>query len=114
MATIVQRKDRKKPWLAQIKRKGHGVFSQAFLTEQEAIVWAAKEEEAIANRGQATPSQQYKNTPVRCLVLKYFRRVSKGRPSYETDKIHFRTFLKSPLAQSPSQSFIKDCRAFAA
>jgi integrase len=86
MATIVYREGRPKPWLAQIKRKGHGVYSRSFGEKRDALTWARKEDLSIDETGRPFTIKQYDNITVGSLAKRYLAEVSPSKASYPTDR----------------------------
>ena len=62
MATIVERKDRPKPFPVQIHRKGHRACSKAFTLKPDAERWARKQERSIELHGLPATFKEYQRT----------------------------------------------------
>jgi integrase len=98
MATIVYRKGRPRPWLCQIKRKGHKTFSKAFELRQHAERWGKEQDRSIDLVGLPLTIKEYESIPLSALVSRYLETISRTKASFETDKIVLTSFLKRPLA----------------
>jgi integrase len=99
MATIVYREGRPKPWLAQIKRKGHGVYSRSFALENDAKVWSRKEDLSIDETGRPFTIKQYENVTVGSLARRYLEEVSPSKASYPTDRSILTNLHKYKIAK---------------
>jgi integrase len=99
MATIVYREGRRKPWLAQIKRKGHGVYSRSFALENDAKVWSRKEDLSIDETGRPFTIKQYGNITVGSLALRYLEDVSPSKASFPTDRSILTNLHKYKIAK---------------
>src|SRR5438067_647751 len=99
MGTIVHRQGRPRPWLAQIKRKGHPVYSKAFHFEADAKRWVREEERSLDITGLPATVKDYQNVPVSKLVIEYLKKVSPTKASYVNEKIMLTNFLKRDIAK---------------
>jgi integrase len=99
MATIVTRKGRPKPYLAQIHRKGHPTFSKSFSTMAAARRWATEQERKLELAGLPLTIAELQKTTVGDLAERYRDAVASERPDAESDLIVLRSLLKRPLAR---------------
>jgi integrase len=102
MATIVYREGRPKPWLAQIKRKGHPVYSKAFRLKDTAERWARSEEDRI-EAGGLLDFKKYQSTTAAMLAERYLAEISPKKPTFETEKYVIGSFLKRSMARKSLQ-----------
>ena len=99
MATIVHRKGRNLPFLAQVCRKGHPTFSKSFLLRREAEHWAAEQERQIRLRGLPLTHDDLKKVTVGELVDRYLKEVSPTKASHEIEKLILGAFQRRALAK---------------
>ena len=64
MGTIVERRGRPKPFLAQIHRKGHPVYSKAFELKANAERWVREQERSLELVGLPATLKEYSTTTV--------------------------------------------------
>jgi hypothetical protein len=85
MASIVLRKGKSKPWLAQIHRKGHKTFSRSFSQKRDAERWASEEERTIEITGLPMTIEGLKKQTVGELVDRYLREVTPTKAGAENE-----------------------------
>ena len=99
MASIIHRKDREKPWLAQVARKGHPTFSKSFIAKKDAERWAAEQERNIDLVGLPLTIKELKKQTVGDLVDRYLEKVTPDKASAENEKLVLEKFKLNPLCK---------------
>ena len=100
MATIIFRKDKTKPWLAQVARKGHRTFSKSFIAKKDAQRWAAEQERTIDLTGLPLTIEELRKQTVGDLVDKYLEKVTPGKiGSKDNEKLVLEKFKLNPLCK---------------
>lgn len=87
MASIIFRDGKSKPWLAQVHRKGHRIFSRSFAQKKDAQRWAAEQERTIDLTGLPLTIEELKNTTVGDLVDRYLEKVTPRKASRENEPV---------------------------
>jgi len=99
MATIVYREGRAKPYLTQIHRKGHKVYSKAFELKANAERWAREQERSLETVGLPTTIKEYESITVADLVSRYIEKVTPQKASHKSETIRLQSFLKRDIAK---------------
>ena len=99
MASIIHRKGRDRPWMAQVHRKGHGKFTKSFVLRREAELWAGEQERQIRLRGLPLTHDELKKVTVGELVDRYLKEVSPSKASHEIEKLILTAFQRRPMAK---------------
>jgi integrase len=99
MGTIVYRKGRSKPWLAQIKHRGQPAYSRAFELKETAERWEREEERKWDARGLPGTAREFEKTTVGDLVTKYLNEVSPTKAGYPVEKLVLNKFLSRSMAK---------------
>ena len=99
MASIVFRTGKPKPWLAQINRKGHRIFSRSFVQKKDAERWAVEQERTIDLTGLPLTIEELKKKTVGDLVDRYLRDVTPTKASAENERLTLEKFKKHPMCQ---------------
>jgi integrase len=99
MGTIVYRKGRSKPWLAQIKHRGQPAYSRAFELKETAERWEREEERKWDARGLPATIRELEKTTVADLVTKYLEEVSPTKAGYPVEKLVLNKFLMRAMAK---------------
>ena len=100
MASIVFRKGKSKPWLAQINRKGHKIFSRSFVLKKDAERWASEQERTIDLTGLPLTIEELKKQTVGDLVDRYLKEVTPNKiGSAENERLILGKFKKHPLCK---------------
>ena len=99
MASIIFRDGKSKPWLAQVHRKGHRIFSRSFAQKKDAQRWAAEQERTIDLTGLPLTIEELKNTTVGDLVDRYLEKVTPRKASRENEKLVLEKFKKHPMCK---------------
>jgi integrase len=99
MATIVFRTGKNRPWLAQIRRKGHRVFSKSFVRKGDAQRWAAEQERAIDIHGLPLTVEELKKTTIGDLVDRYLVEVTPFKETASNERLTLEKFKRNAMCQ---------------
>ena len=107
MASIVFRDGKSKPWLAQINRKGHRIFSRSFIQKRDAERWANEQERTIDLTGLPLTIEQLRNTTVGDLVDRYLKNVTpQKKASAENEKLVLEKFKRNNAMCKKSLAYL--------
>jgi integrase len=105
MGTIVYRKGRPKPWLAQIKRKGHPTISKAFELKANAERWEREQERSIEATGLPATIKELQKHTVGDIVRRYLEEKTPGKGCAVSERTVLEKFLKRDICQKSLASY---------
>jgi hypothetical protein len=97
MGTIVYREGRPKPWLAQIKRKGHPTLSKAFELQTNAKQWVREQERSLEVAGLPATIKTLQKHTVGDIVRRYLEEKTPAKGSKVSEGTVLNKFLKRPI-----------------